>query len=105
MEDSQVVTSFLSALYGRETTGWADNGWANKSWLEIRYLAEDEKPVQRWYKPQDVPLDKLRAGNQAGRNIYFGVGLRRRRSGKKCDVLAIPADECDTGIDSMPPSA
>ena len=75
MEDSQVVTSFLNALYGREAMGWAD-----KSWLEIRYLAEGGKPVQRWYKPQDVPLDKLRAGNQAGRNIYFGVGLRRRGS-------------------------
>lgn len=89
MEDSQVVTSFLNALYGREATGWA-NRWPN-GWLEIRYLADSEKPVQRWYKPQDVPLDKLRAGNQAGRNIYFGVGLRRKRGGKKGDVLAIPA--------------
>jgi hypothetical protein len=86
MEDSQVVTSFLNALYGREAVGWANSGW-----LEVRYLADNEKPVQRWYKPQDVPLDKLRAGNQAGRNIYFGVGLRRKRSGKKSDVLAIPA--------------
>jgi hypothetical protein len=91
MEDSQVVTSFLNALYGREAMDSANNGWANKSWLEIRYLAEDKEPVQRWYKPQDVPLDKLQAGNQAGRNIYFGVGLRRTRSGKKGDVLAIPA--------------
>jgi hypothetical protein len=85
MEDSQVVTSFLNALYGREATGWACG------WLEVRYLADNEKPVQRWYKPQDIPLDKLRAGNQAGRNIYFGVGLRRTRGGKKGDVLAIPA--------------
>ena len=91
MEDSQVVTSFLNALYGREAMGWANNGWANKNWLEIRYLADNEKPVQRWYKPQDVPLGKLWAGNQAGRNIYFGVGLRRTRGGKKSDVLAIPA--------------
>ena len=36
-------------------------------------------------------MDKIRAGNQTGRNIYFGVGLRRKRSGKKGDVLAIPA--------------
>ena len=79
MEDSQVVTSFLNALYGREATGWA-NGWPN-GWLEIRYLADNEKPVQRWYKPEDVPLGKLWAGNQAGRNIYFVVGQRRRRSG------------------------
>jgi len=86
MEDSQVVTSFLNALYGREAVGWANN-----SWLEVRYLADNEKPVQRWYKPQDIPLDKLQAGNQAGRNIYFGVGLRRKRSGKKSDVLSIPA--------------
>jgi len=81
MEDSQVVTSFLNALYGQEATGW----------LEIRCLADNQKPVQRWYRPQDVPLDRLQAGNQAGRNIYFGVGLRRRRGGKKDDVLAIPA--------------
>ena len=86
MEDSQAVTSFLNALYERETMGWTNNGW-----LEIRYLADNERPIQRWYKPHDIPLDKLQAGNQAGRNIYFGVGLRRKRSGKKGDVLAIPA--------------
>lgn len=81
MEDSKVVTSFLNALYGQETTGW----------LEIRYLADGEKPIQRWYRPQEVPLDKLHAGNRAGRNVYFGVGLRRKRGGKKSDVLGIPA--------------
>jgi hypothetical protein len=81
MEDSQVVTSFLNALYGQEPSGW----------LEVRYLADGEKPVQRWYRPREVPLDKLQAGNQVGRNVYFGVGLRRKRGGKKGDVLGIPA--------------
>ena len=81
MEDSHVVTSFLNALYGRGASGW----------LEIRYLADGEKPVQRWYRPQEIPLDKLLSGNQAGRNVYFGVGLRRKRGGKKGDVLGIPA--------------
>ncbi|MBN1140059.1 MAG: DUF927 domain-containing protein, partial [Anaerolineae bacterium] len=86
MEDLRVVTSFLDALYGQEPSGWANHGW-----LEVRYLADGEKPAQRWYRPQDVPLDKLQAGNQAGRNVYFGVGLRRKHGGKKGDVLGIPA--------------
>ena len=73
MEDSQVVTSFLHALYWQQATGW----------IEIRYLADREQPIRRWYRPQKVPLDKLQAGNQAGRNVYFVVGLRRKRDSKK----------------------
>jgi len=63
MEDLKVVTSFLNALYGQEASDRTNDGWANHGWLEIRYLADGEKPAQRWYRPQDVPLDKLQVGN------------------------------------------
>lgn len=81
MEESQSVTSFLRALYGDTPEGW----------LEIRYLAAGEKALQRWYRLGDIPFDKLRAANDAGHNVYLGVGLRRRQAGKKRDVLSIPA--------------
>ncbi|MBN1658273.1 MAG: DUF927 domain-containing protein [Anaerolineae bacterium] len=81
MEESNAVTLFLNVLYGRATTGL----------LEIRYLADGEKPIRRWYKLREVPLGKLQAANEAGRNVYFGVGLREGQRGKKEDVIEIPA--------------
>ena len=45
MEVCQVVTWFVNGLYGREGMDPAI------VWLVVRYLAVEDKPVQRWFYP------------------------------------------------------
>lgn len=79
---STETEKFLSALY--------DGGTGGK--LEIRYIAEGKRTLQRWVDPSSAPFPRMEAANKSGYNVYFGVGLRAGSGqGDKKAVATLPA--------------
>lgn len=70
-------------------------------WIELRAINLDKTRKQDWFKAPDRLVDWVENLDKrsTGPAIYFGVGKRSGRGGKKSDVLSIPAiwADIDTG--------
>ncbi len=63
---------------------------ADAGLVEYRCLGSGT-PHHLWSTPSTIPIADLQRLNAVGYNVYFGVGLRRGKRGRKEDVTALPA--------------
>src|SRR3989344_6216559 len=92
------VAEFLGLL-------WA--GVEEDAFIELRVPTGDGKATQKFFRHPDGAgkLVDSAMPYSGKKNVYFGVGLRSRESGKADDVLAITTLWCDIDFSKTPKDA